>query len=389
VSQDALGLGASAERLAERFAPGLTINTRSVRYYQLVVAGAQIAAEQGLANSRSVVLRLEKLWALASYLADPDAGARTGSGLAGITYVRHAARLGNVRQSLNYRLFQGDSQASVGALGLYRNSAVSLLFAGPDGPTFLGRRLAEAFIGALDDAKLRRTVVSNGATAPTATLVGFGERAGLFTAIDPATADAAWAGLSSHPNRREAAKALRGAATDQAGLLRRLARTRLFKQPALAAEALEDLHSALSRLLDATVVIASSERYVDPTEVRTSPALVAELDWWKERSATAVEHLEQGQVDREVVELGQRVAGASHPWEAVEILVTRHLLVQARKGRQPWLDWRGGYLTPVAASPNLGYDPFDLDTVPRGHDFRLVNLQTLTHEITGAGVALT
>ena len=70
------------------------------------------------------------------------------------------------------------------------------------------------------------------------------------------------------------AKALRGAATHQAGLLRRLARNRLFKQPALAAEALEDLHAALSRLLDATVLIASDQRYVEPAEVRASPALV-------------------------------------------------------------------------------------------------------------------
>lgn len=149
VSQDALGFAASAERLAEHFAPGLTVFTRSVRYYQLLAAGIRMAGEAGVPDSREVVLRLERTWALASYLADNAAGDRSGSGLLGITYVRSAAEPAKVSQGLDYPLFQRGSQGRAGALGLYRRSAHTLLLLDAGSVTSLGQRLSDTFVAAV------------------------------------------------------------------------------------------------------------------------------------------------------------------------------------------------------------------------------------------------
>jgi len=388
VSQDALGFAASAERLAEHFALGLTVFTRSVRYYQLVAAGIRIAAEAGVADPRDVVLRLERTWALASYLADKAAGDRSGSGLLGITYVRSAAEAAKARQELDYPLFQRGSQGRAGALGLYRRSAHNLLLLDAGSVTSLGQRLSDTFVADVESSGLRPAALVRVKSTSSTALRDFGRKAGLFAAIDRHTAEAAWDALSNDVNRRAAAKTLRNGRQSQDALLARLGGTPRFRVQASAAVALEQTYAALSRPLDAAVEVASQAGSVEPSEIRRSPALLDVLDDWKARAQQAVEDLERGGVDHELVDLGRRVAEAHHPWEAVEILVDRHRRVQEAKGRPPWLDWRGGHLVRAAATPNPGYRPFDLASAPRGHDFRLLNLRGLAREIAAAGVAL-
>ena len=389
VSQDPLGFGASAERLAESFVPGLTVFTRAVRYYQLVVAAARIASQAGRGDARSVVMRLERVWALATYLSDQDRGNRTGSGLLGITYVRAAAKPQNASQRLDYPFFNGATQAQVGAWGLYRRSATNLHFLRSGVPSATGARLSDPFLEAVDDLALRRAALSQVKTASTALLREFGERVGLFTPIDIETARAMWDALGrGHPGRGRAAKAIRTQPGNQAALLTRLKGLRAFEVQATAAEALEDAFIAVSRTFDAAVDLATQTDWVDPDVIRNSQALIDELDDWKQRADQTAEQLERGGVDHAIVDLGRSLAGAVDPWDALQVLVARHHHVQAVKGRQPWLNWSGGYLVAAAATPDAGYDPYDLESVPRGHDLRLLNLRDLTREVHAAGVKL-
>ena len=388
VSQDPLGFAPSAERLADVFAPGLTVNTRSVRYYQLLTAGLQLSANSNVSDPRSVVLRSERLWAMASYLANPDRGRQPGSGLAGITRVRDAARPGNKRQRIDYRMFRGDGQARLGVWGLYRRSAERLLLVDGVEPTDLGIRLAHPFLANLESHQLWRAVVGAAGTASTGSLKGFGLCSGHFARVDRESASAAWEALRLDPNRRATAKALRAGKRSQDHLIERLIRMPQFKQSATAATALETMFLGVSRLFDAAVTLAEQGPVVDPTEVRDSPVLVGELGKWRKVAARRCDELELGGVDVTIAGLGRAIAQATDPWEAVMTLVDRHQEVQRTKGRQVWLDWHGGHLVRVAPNPNRGYDPFNAVQVPRGHDFRLLNLQALAIEVYQAGVPL-
>ena len=388
VSQDPLGFAPSAERLADVFAPGLTVNTGSVRYYQLLAAGLQLSANSTVPDPRGVVLRSERLWAMASYLANPERGDQSRSGLAGITRVRDAARPKNKRQKIDYRLFQGDGQARLGVWGLYRRSAERLLIVDGAEPTDLGTRLAQPFLANLESHHLVRAIVGKASTASTGSLKGFGSTSGHFARVDRESASAAWEALRRDPNRREAAKALRTGKPSLDGLLERLIRMPQFKQSAIAATALESMFLGASRLFDAAVTLAEQGPVVDPDEVRDSPVLVMELRNWCKVAPRLCDELEIGGVDAAIAGLGRDIARASDPWEAVLTLVDRHQEVQRTKGRQVWLDWHGRHLVRLAPNPNRGYDPFDAGQWPRGHDFRLRNLQVLASEVFQAGVPL-
>jgi hypothetical protein len=388
-SQDPLGFGPSAERLADVFAPGLTVGTRSVRYFQLLTAASWLAAETGAAEPRAVTLRLERIWALASYLADPDVGDATGSGLAGIRAVRRAAKPGNQSQKADYQMFRGDGQARLGVWGLYRSSAEHLLLINAlNDPTPLGERLAAPFVQHLDKHRLRSSALGKSKTASTASLIGCGSLVGLFAPLDRQTAEAAWEAVRSNPDRRVAANtiATKPKAT-QEDLLAALERLPRFSTAAAAARALETTFAALTRLFDAALKLAGPA--VVPEEVRASPALTGTLTVWKDDAARCCEQMEPGHVDGEVVDLARRVANATDPWEAVLLLLERHVRVQEAKRRQPWLSWHAGHLVRSAAVPIRGYDPFDSSAEPRGHDMRLLNLRAVAREIRDAGVSLT
>jgi hypothetical protein len=396
VTQDPLGFGSSVERLADVFAPGLTVGTRSVRYYQLLAAGAQLAAEAGAPDTREVVLCLERVWALASFLADPSAGNQSRSGLAGISRVRQAAaKPNNNSQKVNYPMFQRGGQARMGVWGLYRKSAERLLLVDGFEPTLLGTQLAEPFLAYLECHHLRKSALGKAKTALTQSLTGFGATAGLFCSVDVETAAAAWNALRNHPNRCAAAKTLRTAKPSQGNvpsqddLLVALGQLSQFAEAADAALALEASFGSLIRLFDAAVFLTEQESWVDPSLIRTNPALKNALREWKQVAFHGCQNLLRGGVDAAVVELCRSIADATDPWEAVLVLVERHHQVQEAKGRQPWIEWRGGHIVRVAAAPTRGYLPFDPDGIPRGHDFRLGNLRALARDIYAAGVKLT
>jgi len=364
------------------------VNTRSVRYYQLLTGGLQLSASSTVSDRRRVVLRTERLWAMASYLANPDRGGQPGSGLAGITRVRDAARPENKRQKIDYRLFQGDGQARLGVWGLYRRSAERLLLVDGFEPTDLGTRLAQPFWKNLASHQLGRAVVGATSTASTVSLKGFGAASGLFERVDRESASAAWEALRHDPNRRATAKALRAGMPSQPDLLDRLIRLPQFELSATAATALESMFLGVSRLFDATVKLAEEAPVVDPTEVRDSPVLARELSKWRKVAGRRCDELELGGVDVTIAGLGRAVAHATDPWEAVLTLVERHQEVQRSKGRQVWLDWHGSHLVRVAPNPDRGYDPFNAGQAPRGHDFRLLNLRALAREVYQTGVPL-
>jgi hypothetical protein len=387
VSQDPLGFGASAERLADVFAPGLTVSTRSVRYYQLLAAGTQLATEAGSPDTRAVTLRLERIWALASYLAEPNRGQSPGFGLAGIMRVRQAAKPHNQSQKLDYPMFQADGQARLGAWGLYRRSAEHLLLVDGVDPTQLGARLACVFLQNLDRCHLRKAALGKAKTAATRSLKEFGAGDGLVAGLDVGTAEAAWDALRNDPGRRAAAKAVRGAKDDQDELLQTLGALPQFAVPAVAARALEAAFAALTRVMDAAVTLSETAA-VNPHDIRTSSTLIDTLRCWRGAANRRCTEMAEGGVDDAVVELARSVADATDPWEAVLLLVERHARVQEIKARQPWVEWHSGHLVRSAAAPNRGYDPFDPAGEPRGHDLRLRNLRDLARQIHTAKVKL-
>jgi hypothetical protein len=389
-SQDPLGFGQSAEWLADVFAPGLTVSTRHLRYYQVLACGVKLAAGIREDDARGVALRLERVWALASYLSDRVRGDQPNSGLAGIRSVREAAAPHRGRQPVDYPMFQRNGQARLGVLGLYRRSAEQLGFVDGDTPTTLGDMLASSMERALDAAGLHGATVGKYKTAGTSALVSFGAKAGLFTDADRQTAQAAWDALRVEPNRRLAAKTIRTARYDQNDLLDRLVQVKQFAAAARAVQAFEDAFAVLTRLFDATLILANDGRAVNPTEIRSSPTLVDTLRRWKRVAAAQSTRMERGHVDLALVELGLAVSDAPDPWEAVLLLVRRHHEVQEAKARSPWLRTSGAHLIrTAAASPGLNYSPFDPNQAPGGHDFRLRNLRQLAREIHHAGVTLT
>lgn len=387
-SHDPLGFGASAERLADAFAPGLTVSTRSVRYYQLLATGMRLAAEAGSSDPRSVVLKLERLWAMASYLADPTTGDRSGSGLAGIQRVRAAANVRRTAQPVEYEMFSRNGQARYGVWALYRRSAEQMHLLDELQPTDLGIQLSEQMILDLRHSHLERLPRLRTARTATDQLTRFGQRSGLFAPIDHGTASAAWAALRADPARRHAASTVRARRDDQTAMLEALRTKPEFATQATGAIAMETCHSLFTRLFDAAVTHGETGD-VHPDTIRGHPVLLASLRTWKADSARSCDEMEAGGVDADLVNLGRGVSSCAEPWSAVELLIEHHAHVQTRKGRQPFIKFHGDRAVGWASAPLRRYDPLSGSATPPGHDLRLRNLRRLAREIHDAGVTLT
>lgn len=215
-SIDPLGFERGYLFLADKILPGLTNVASRPRYFAVLCAGASLcnhSADQSprelLRARQEIILRFERLWALANVLARPDAS----GGVRGVTYAHDYAaelqRRGDTRTKANYRLLS--RQPQYGAIGMYASVADGMRFFNREDFTLtpaLGEVAAEAF---LDEtaipASLRRAIVED-SDVPLSTLVSWGERAHVDAPVKPREADCLREALHYHDVRSRMADLL-------------------------------------------------------------------------------------------------------------------------------------------------------------------------------------
>lgn len=184
-SIDPLGFERGYLVLADKILPGLTNVASRPRYFALLCAGIHLSGDHTDRSEREIIrhreetiLRLERFWALANVLANPDGA----GGVRGVTYARDyyadLQRRGETRTTANYRLLSRQSQ--YGAIGMYANVADGMHFFNRDDLVLtpaLGEVAAEAFCEETElPSSLRRAIVED-SDVPLTTLAGWGERA--------------------------------------------------------------------------------------------------------------------------------------------------------------------------------------------------------------------
>lgn len=127
-SVDPLGFERGYLHLAEKILPGMTNAAVCPRYFSLLCAGVGLAGDlTGLpeqkqrAARQESVRRLERIWAVANFLASQENGKDAANGLRGSSYVSsHVAALkarGATRTNCDFLMLT--RQTTYGALGLY------------------------------------------------------------------------------------------------------------------------------------------------------------------------------------------------------------------------------------------------------------------------------
>lgn len=216
-SIDPLGFERGYLFLADKILPGLTNVASRPRYFAVLCAGASLcnhstdqSPRELLRARQEIILRFERLWALANVLARPDAS----GGVRGVTYAHDYAaelqRRGDTRTTANYRLLS--RQPQYGAIGMYASVADGMRFFNREDFTLtpaLGEVAAEAF---LDEtaipASLRRAIIED-SDVPLSTLVSWGERAHVDAPVKPREADCLREALHYHDVRSRMADLLR------------------------------------------------------------------------------------------------------------------------------------------------------------------------------------
>lgn len=191
-SIDPLGFERGYLVLADQILPGLTNVAARPRYFGMLCAGIHLAAVDPSVPAREayrrrleVLLRLERLWALANVLAvaSEDESAPEVSGIRGLRYVQaYAARLRERRATQTTADFKVLlRQAQYGVLGIYAAVAEGMrmlsdrrqLSLTPD----LGDRLGEAFVGETEMPRALEAAVQEGKPVSLAVLAEWGRRA--------------------------------------------------------------------------------------------------------------------------------------------------------------------------------------------------------------------
>lgn len=191
-SIDPLGFERGYLFLAGKILPALTNVAAVPRYFSMLCAGTSLAAVEPTAPARKqrearreTVMRLERLWVLANYLAARKNEGWSLNGLRGLRYVAaEGARLeqsGEMAADPDYKLLS--RQAPYGVLGIYGAVAAELRFFADRDAMVLspdaGVRLAEAFRAETSmPASVRKAVLGEGSVS-IAALTKWGEAAYL------------------------------------------------------------------------------------------------------------------------------------------------------------------------------------------------------------------
>ncbi|MCX5743174.1 MAG: hypothetical protein NT062_11840 [Proteobacteria bacterium] len=376
-SVDPMGFERGYLYLADKILPGLT-NVASVpRYFSMLCAGTSLANVASTASvrqqrevRRDAAMRLERLWALANYLAARKTSASV-SGLRGVRYVAaEAQRLDTADASdanPDYQLLA--RQAPYGVLGIYGSVSEELkLFSdreimelSPDA----GLRLADAFCDETEmPAKVKKVVRGEG-TVSLAILAKWGETAYLKGPHGPTEAACLGEALMRDPVRARMCALL----AKRPFMDHELQNARL----AAIAEGIDaqgpdaDLREAITVILayetaytwsvlgferllfmcrGATTAVSASARANDPILQRVAdalPGVVADL----ERSLTQVSTSHVGANPEQLVDvrefLKRTAESATDVLATSEAFVDRHADIQRGKfdrGRRklPWLE---------------------------------------------------
>jgi hypothetical protein len=216
-SIDPLGFERSYLLLADKILPGLTNVASHPRYFSLLCAGIQLSGEPANMSEREMIghrqetiLRLERFWALANYLAQPE----TANAVRGVTYVRDFANIlkarGEARTNADYTLLSRQSQ--YGAIGMYASVADGLRFFTREDFVLtpaLGEVAAEAFCEETDlPSSLRRAIVDK-SDVSIAILTSWGERAHVAAEVRPREARCLHEAMNSNDVRTRMAELLR------------------------------------------------------------------------------------------------------------------------------------------------------------------------------------
>jgi hypothetical protein len=219
-SVDPLGFERGYLFLADKILPGLTNVASRPRYFALLCAGIHLSGDHQDQSEREMIqhrheaiLRLERFWALANVLAQPD---RAG-GVRGVTYARDFCedlrRRSETRTTANYRLLSRQSQ--YGAVGMYANVADGMHFFNREDfilTPALGEVIAEAFCDETELPQSLQRAIADGSDdldVSLTTLAAWGERAHVEADVKPREAACLHEALHSSNVRWRMAEVLR------------------------------------------------------------------------------------------------------------------------------------------------------------------------------------
>lgn len=220
-SVDPLGFERGYLTLVDKLLPGLTSVASHARYFAVLCAGASLADVSGLSPReqaearKQTILRFERLWALASCLAEGEEDERRHAlGVRGISYAaKHAEaiRTGRLtRAGCGFTMLS--RQSAYGVLGMYGWVAHELKLI--DRPTLeptpdLGDRLAEAFlVGTSAPKAVLEAARADGRDVLVATLAEWGAAASLSGPIGSSEGTCLGQALHHDPVRSRMARRL-------------------------------------------------------------------------------------------------------------------------------------------------------------------------------------
>jgi hypothetical protein len=419
-SIDPLGFDRGYGFLADKILPGLTNVADQPRYFSLLCGGVCLAADVTAATSREqaaarrdVVLRLERLWALANVLAEHES--RPTLGLRGVLRTQEVARALREqrakRASVDFQILS--RQERYGVIGIYGNVADELrlldrkaLVATPD----LGDRLGVAFIQATEMPPAVRRAALKGEDASLDALKAWGERAHVSGAIAKDEARCLGDALHRDPVRTRTVELLNE--TPPRKRERELARLRRIMKRIEDDDERRDLYESLRCIVAFEAcyaqVLLAFERMIwrcrnEPSAAVTSVALAADpvisavdaqlpplvhgLADALEEARTEGFRRQLGRLDDVVAFL--RRAGAGNTGGLVHALLQRHEDVQRGKWDQgrpklPWIRKHQGRIALTIANPGtLQSEPVGVHQIAP-HPYRCGTADALSHALKAA-----
>jgi hypothetical protein len=389
-SQDGLGFGRSVEVLANHFAPSLTTLTATPAYFALLSAGLALAGGADERTSRGFVLRLERVWALGSALAEQNT-----DGMRGTTFAHRASQQFHGRQKadLNYPFFRAGTQARQGVWGAYLRSAERLGFHRSGIVTGRGELAGGDFVEAVRCAPaLVAAVLGRRRHVANVDLIDFAQLCGWRIPVSRSAAQSIAEGLCAIDTQRQAARCVTLSAVDagQSDLLADLQGwqvgiDRPFETQATGALRFLDFYIHTSRILDA--MWWAARRSQSRHDFLSEGAVVQACLSLEGQALSSSEAMELAGVPSDLTSFSIQFHKAT-PEQILSFVMDRHLVTQEGKGQSPWLRMAHNQFIETAHRNPPRYDPFDPATKPPVPDLRLVNLKRMSDELTSAGARL-
>ncbi len=427
-SVDPLGFDRGYNLLADKILPGITNVGRRPRYFSLLCAGIVLADDNGknlperiqYEQRLQTLLRLERLWVLATLLASDDVTLSSQAGIRGALYGkaqldRLKARGAN-RTGTDFELLV--RQVPYGVVGIYGNVANGMRLFDRKSLTLtpaLGERLGRAFLDETDiPTPVLKAARDPSAEVALSTLREWGERAHLEVPTGPVEADCLGEALHTDPTRSRMALLLAEHPAqeedwEQSRLSRILEAIQADEQNRDLAEAIAAILKfencfrwtllAFERLLwnakgSEIHSVPVSDCVRDPVLIQAAeafPAVVSAFERSLESGHAEAFRRDQQRLSdlRAFLTLAAERANRGDVLGFIETIVDRHGQVQRGKfdkGRPklPWIERKGAsFELTLARVGEISHEPVSMDDVT-AHEYRVASADALITASRGA-----